>query len=174
MIRVPLMHTLPWQMFGSTLIRSFQFIGSSSRIRSEMEGMDTREASRDVLRKVLQVFIIIGDNRNHSLAQTRLRPLAYRWLHTHQLRHRLVVLGNHHFLTRHHLVDEIGQLGLGFLNLHGYHDLSSVSMSAYLVLRPHHKGDTEDVAPVHFTNPFFRSSLPIDDHSYSPASSSPQ
>ena len=83
-------------------------------------------ASRHVLRKVLQVFIIVSHNRNHPLAEARLGALACRQFLAHQFRHRLIVLGNYHLVARRQPMDDLRQLGLRLLNRQGCYDCFSL------------------------------------------------
>ncbi|HEV2949495.1 MAG TPA: hypothetical protein VGX70_19115 [Gemmataceae bacterium] len=52
------------------------------------------------------MIVVVSDNRDHPLGQSGLGTTP-RWkLITHKLRHGLIVLGNHHFLTWTQLVDQ--------------------------------------------------------------------
>src|SRR6266536_1722689 len=90
-----------------------------------------------IVLKILHVFVIIGNNREHSFTVTRLAWLAYEPLLPHQFRHGLLVTCNNDFLTRCQCVDQFWQLCLCFLNHHGTHGClpysGSISYDTYFI-----------------------------------------
>jgi hypothetical protein len=69
-------------------------------------------ASRHLLLEVLQMLFILEQDCQHSLAPSWLGAWLFAW-GGHQLRDRLVVLGNHYFITRRQLGELIAFLKKG-------------------------------------------------------------
>jgi len=83
------------------------------------------DISRHVFREVLQVLLIVGDNRNHPLAPSRLRAMLHGRRFTCQPGHRLVVFCDHDYISRLEPLDQLRQSRLRLLNGNGCEGLFS-------------------------------------------------